>query len=98
MSRWTFVTSHGVVLALIARYRQITTRGIASELDLTKRSVHRIFSEMEAEGYIKRKRTGRPNWYEVNPDLPLRRPEARDIAVGELIRVLNLTEEVWAGG
>lgn len=88
MPNWTFITNHGAVLALIAEHGQITAREIASELGITERSVHRIISDLEAEGYITRTRRGRVNQYEVNHDLPLRRIERRDVAVRELLKVL----------
>ena len=88
MVGWTFITNHGAVLALIARHGQITARDMASELGITERSVHRIISDMEADGYLEKRREGRVNWYEVNHTLPLRRREQRDTGVGELLNVL----------
>ena len=95
MSTWTFITNHGAVLALIAREGRITAREIAQELGITERSVHRIISELEAEGYVEKTREGRINSYEVNHQVPLRRPERRDVAVGEFLRMLlpDLEEE-----
>ena len=89
MPRWTFVTNHGAVLAIVSHHGQVTARDIAVELGITERSVHRIISNLEAAGYIERQRQGRANLYKVNHDLPLRRPESRDIMVGDLIRVLT---------
>ncbi|MBI4310293.1 MAG: MarR family transcriptional regulator [Chloroflexi bacterium] len=89
MPRWTFITNHGAVLALISHHGQVTAREIAEELGITERSVHRIISDLEVAGYIERQRQGRVNLYIVNHDLPLRRPEARDIVIGDLIRVLT---------
>ncbi len=89
MPRWTFVTNHGAVLAIVSHHGQVTARDIAVELGITERSVHRIISNLEAAGYIERQRQGRVNLYKVNHDLPLRRPESRDIMVGDLIRVLT---------
>ena len=88
MPSWTFITSHGAVLAYIARHGQITAREIASVLGITERSVHRIISDLEAEGYLSRARVGRVNHYEVNYQLPLTRFERWDIAVGDLLNVL----------
>ncbi len=85
---WTFITNHGAVLAHIARHGQITAREIASELGITERSVHRIISDLEEAGYLSRHRDGRVNRYEVNAALPLRHPDKRDTAVGELLKVL----------
>ena len=95
MSKWTFITNHGAVLLLTERHGQITTREIADELGITERSVLRIISELESDGYIQRSRDGRVNRYQVNHDLPLRRPETRDIMIGELLRLWNpgTTEE-----
>lgn len=97
MSTWSFVTNHGGVLILVAKHPQITAREIAAHLGITERSVLRIISDLEAEGYLKRTRDGRVNSYEVNPDLPLRRPELREVMVGELLNALafhTLDEEV----
>ena len=87
--RWTFITNHGAVLALMAEHGQITARDIANELGITERSVHRIISELETEGYIEKTRDGRLNWYGVNHEIPLRRPERRDIAIGKLLKILE---------
>ena len=89
MPSWTFITNHGAVLALMAEHGQITARDIANELGITERSVHRIISELEVEGYIEKSRDGRLNWYGVNHELPLRRPERRDVAIGELLKILE---------
>ncbi|KPK04560.1 MAG: hypothetical protein AMJ56_17205 [Anaerolineae bacterium SG8_19] len=89
MSNWTFITNHGAVLALIGRYGQITAREIAAELGVTERTVMRIIRDLETEGYIRTKREGRVNHYEVNTQAPLRRQGARDVVVGELLGVLQ---------
>lgn len=88
LANWTFVTNHGAVLALVAQHERITAREISMELGITERSVHRIISDLEAEGYIEREREGRFNRYEVNHHLPLRRPESRDVVVGSLLKAL----------
>jgi len=92
MASWTFVTNHGAVLALISEHAEITAREIATELGITERSVHRIISDLEVEGYIRRHKVGRTNRYHVNPELPLRLPNQRDTVVGDLLKVL-VTEE-----
>jgi len=91
MATWTFVTNYGSVLALIAQHGEITAREIASQLGITERSVHRIITDLEAEGYVRKRRVGRVNRYTVNHDLPLRRSDQRDTAVGELLKVLVST-------
>ena len=89
MPAWTFITSHGAVLSLVASQPRITAREIAAELGITERSVLRIIGDLEGEGYLRRTREGRVNRYRVNYDLPLRRPGLQEIAVGELLKVLT---------
>jgi DNA-binding transcriptional ArsR family regulator len=85
MSNWRFVTNHWNVLTQVAKHPQITMRQIAAHLGITERSVHRIISDLETEGYLTRVRSGRVNYYTVNPDLPLSRPELQDVLVGGLL-------------
>ena len=89
--RWTFITSHGSVLILIARHKQITARELATILGLAERSVLRIIKELEQEGYIKKTKIGRRNHYEIVYEQPMRRPEMHHVQVGELIRLLEPT-------
>jgi DeoR/GlpR family transcriptional regulator of sugar metabolism len=102
MAEWTFITNHGSVLAMVAEHGQITAREIAARLDITERSVHRIITDLEDAGYLERHRDGRSNWYHVRHDLPLRQDDQRDVAVGELLRVLTNNNFAWdwpgAGG
>lgn len=88
MTTWTFITNHSAVLALIAEHGEITGREIASRLGITERSVHRIISDLEAEGYIVKRRVGRSNHYTVRRDRPLHRADQRDAVVGDLLKVL----------
>ena len=99
MTTWTFITNHGAVLAAMAEHVEITAREIASQLGITERSVHRIISELEAEGYVQKRRVGRVNRYKVNHELPLRRTDRRDTAVGALLKILvpdgTKDESLW---
>lgn len=88
MSEWTFLTNHGAVLVLIAQHGQITAKEMADTLGITERPVRRIIAELEADGYLKKQRVGRVNWYHVQHHLPLRQPIVRDLAVRELLQVL----------
>jgi DNA-binding Lrp family transcriptional regulator len=88
MPGWTFITNHGAVLTYIASNPQVTAREIASKLGITERSVRRIVADLEATGYIKKQKVGRVNRYQVNPFMPLRRPENQDIEVDKLLKVL----------
>ena len=88
MPTWTFITNHGAVLSLVASNPRITAREIASRLGITEWSVFRVISDLEAGGYLTRYKEGRTNFYEVDHNLPLRRPDVRDVAVGEMLKLL----------
>jgi biotin operon repressor len=96
MSNCRFVTNHWNVLTQVAKHPQITMREIAAHLGITERSVFRIISDLETEGYLTRVRAGRVNYYTLNPDLPLSRPELQDVLVGGLL--LHLFQPPDAGG
>jgi len=87
--QWTFITNHGLVLAYIAKHPQSTARAIASAVNLTERTVHKIIAELEAEEYIKRRRVGRNNEYRINSHTELRHETTRDVMVEDFLEVLG---------
>jgi len=89
MTEWAFITHHGLVLLYVSGHPQCTAREMALAINITERTVHRVLDNLEAEGYIKRERTGKGNLYQINPDLGLRHELTRDVAVGDLIKVLG---------
>ena len=89
MTEWVFVTHHGLVLVYISRYPQCTARDMALAINITERTVHRVLNDLEAQGYIKRERTGKGNLYQINPDLGLRHELTRDALVGDLLHILS---------
>lgn len=66
MSSWSFITNHASVLCFIANHPTATTKQMAATLGITERSILRIISDLEHEGYLKRKRDGRTNRYDLN--------------------------------
>ncbi len=88
MARWTFITNHGLVFGYIAYNPSSTARVIAQAVGVTERTTHKIIAELEEAGYISRKRVGRKNHYQINPNLPLRHPSHVDMLVGELLQLL----------
>lgn len=65
--RWTFITNHAAVLTLLAREDNLTARKIASELNITPRTVFRIIQDLEEGGYITVSKQGRENRYASIP-------------------------------
>ena len=88
-NKWTFITNHAAVLTLLDRENNLTAREIASTLDITERSVHRIIKDLESAGYIAKRKEGRENRYTVNKELPLRRNDQREVSVYELIQLIS---------
>jgi predicted transcriptional regulator len=70
--RWTFFTNHSHVLFYIYFHPELPMRGIAENVGITERAVHRIIRELEEVGVIRVKKNGRRNSYEVNRGIPLR--------------------------
>jgi len=89
MTEWAFITHHGLVLLYTSGHPQCTAREMALAVNITERTVHRVLDNLEAEGYIKRQRTGKGNLYQINPDLGLRHELTRDVLAGDLLKVLG---------
>ena len=89
MPQWTLISNHGLVLSYIARHREKTAREIASALNVTEWTVHKLIDDLEKAGYIKREKIGRKNEYEINPELPMRHETIHEISVGDVLRVLG---------
>ena len=86
---WTFITNHGLVLNYIYHYPSHTAREIANHVGITERTTHKIIADLEAAGYIERKKVGRRNVYRVDPGLPLRHHTKQDILVADLLDALT---------
>ncbi len=93
MSQWTFITNHGAVFLLISRAQRITAREVAARIGITERSVMRIIRDLEQGGYIERHREGRRNVYTINEDAGLRQDVASHAMVGDLLELLNGSQE-----
>lgn len=87
--RWTFLTNHTHVLALIHSKPEILLREAAKQVGITERAVQRIVQELEDAGYLTRERIGRRNRYSVVVHLPLRHPIESHRTIGQLLRLVN---------
>ncbi|MDQ1335636.1 MAG: hypothetical protein QG552_2586 [Thermodesulfobacteriota bacterium] len=59
MMEWNFISNHGLVFVYIAKHARSTAREIASAVNVTEWTVHKIISELETDGFVNRKREGR---------------------------------------
>lgn len=85
---WTFLTNHGQLLLCIAKEPGLSLREIGERVGITERAAHRIVTELEASGYLSRRRNGRRNHYTIKPNLPLPDSVARERQIGDLLDVL----------
>jgi DNA-binding MarR family transcriptional regulator len=88
MADWSFFTTHGLVLATIAKQPRSTAREIGDTVGITERTAHKIINDLEKEGYITKIKTGRKNRYRIHSNVPLT-DEGSDVAVGELLAMLG---------
>jgi DNA-binding IclR family transcriptional regulator len=89
MPGWKFVTNHALVLLQIAQHPRITARDISMTVGITEKTTRRIITDLEADGYVTKKREGRRLRYRVDPDLPLFAELQQDKAIGDLLEVLG---------
>lgn len=85
---WTFLSNHAHVLVCIADDPDVRLRDVAERVGVTERAVHRIVTELETAGVLRRVREGRRNHYELDVSLPLRHPVERHKTVGDLLAPL----------
>jgi hypothetical protein len=88
MPTWTFLTNHGHVLVCIAQDPGVRGRDIAERVGITERAAQAIVSDLVDAGYVRRRKVGRRNHYEIDPDLPVRHPVEQPHSVGDLLAAI----------
>ena len=86
---WTFMTSHARVLLALARDPNATVAELAEAVEITERSAYRMLADLQKEGYVRRRKSGRQNSYEINPNLPLLDPTVENGLVRDLLRLVD---------
>ncbi|MHB8105466.1 MAG: winged helix-turn-helix domain-containing protein [Dehalococcoidales bacterium] len=89
MPGWKFLTNHAQVLCLIAKRPRITAREISSIVGITEKATRNIITDLEADGYVTKKKEGRRIKYRFDPSLPLRSEAQQDKAIGDLLETLG---------
>ena len=89
LTRWTFLTNHAHVLAILHSDPQLVLRQVAIEVGITERAVQRIIHDLEEGGFIQRGKVGRQNRYRVLTDQPLRHPIEAHRKIGDLLKLIN---------
>jgi DNA-binding MarR family transcriptional regulator len=87
--KWTFLTNHAQVLLCIADDPGVRLREIGARVGITERAAHNIVGELEASGYLTRRRNGRRNHYTVKSHRHLPDTLASKQRVGDLVEILG---------
>lgn len=88
-TRWTFLTNHAHVLAVLHWDPEIVLRQVAIEVGITERAVQRIIHDLEEGGFIEREKVGRRNRYRVLTNESLRHPIEAHRKIGDLLKLIN---------
>ena len=89
---WTFLTKHADVFLALARESTMRVPEIAAAAGITERSTYRILADLEHAGYVRRRKEGRRNHYELRVDLPLVEPVVEHGFLRDLVAVIQTRE------
>ncbi len=89
LTRWTFLTNHAHVLAVLYSDPHLVLRQVAIEVGITERAVQRIILDLEEGGFIQREKVGRQNRYKVLTNQSLRHPIEAHRKIGDLLKLIN---------
>lgn len=90
---WTFITHHAQVLLAVAGNPKASVAEIADAAEITERSAYRVLADLQKAGYVRRKKAGRENRYEINREQPLRDPLVQDGVVADLLMLATATSD-----
>lgn len=88
MPRWTFLTNHALVLSFLAKHPRITALELAQAIGIRERSIRKVIADLEAAGYIGKKREGRGNTYTVSLDMALRHETHQHVDIANFLETL----------
>ena len=88
-TRWTFLTNHAHVLAVLHSDPQLVLRQVAIEVGITERAVQRIIQDLEEGGFIRWEKVGRQNRYQVLTNKSLRHPIESHRKIGDLLKLIK---------
>ena len=94
---WRFLTNHAHVLACLVGDPQARLRDIAARVGITERAVHDLIGDLQCGGYIRVRRVGRRNHYQVR-GVRSEEPGSLGGLVGLLIAELDGTVETALPG
>ena len=85
---WSILSSHGLVLVVVARFGDITVPDIAEKTGLSRSTVLHSLKDLRRSRMIRVRRRGRRNEYEMQEEAKFRHPVLRDLEIGGLLRAV----------
>jgi DNA-binding MarR family transcriptional regulator len=85
---WTLLTGHGHVLVAVARSPDARVRDLSEAAGLTERATLAILADLEAAGYVTRRRVGRRTTYTIHLDRSFRHRAQEGHRVGPFLELL----------
>ena len=90
MSReWTFLSNHGHVLVSLARDPDGRMRDVADAVGITERAVQQIVRDLVGQGYVRKKKLGRRNRYEVAQEAHFRHDLESALTLGAFLDLVT---------
>jgi len=86
---WTFITHHAQVLLAVARDPSVRVNEVAEATGITERYVYQLLSDLQKAGYVRRRRNGRRNQYELKPELALGDPVIEERPLRQLLALIG---------
>lgn len=95
---WSFLSTHGLALLVIARRPDARLREIAEVMGVTPRAVQSIVNDLVDAGYLERRREGRRNAYRVHGERTIGDSATSDHVVADLVLALVRGPRVGPAG
>ena len=85
---WTLLSSHGQVLACLARDPAARLRDVAGATGLTERAVQKLILDLERAALVTRSRVGRRNRYQLHAARGIAVPGGRAVTLASMLAAL----------
>jgi DNA-binding MarR family transcriptional regulator len=89
---WTFLSNHGHVLVALKESPDARVRELAERVGISERAIQLIVGDLERDGYVLKRRSGRRNHYTVTVGQQLRHPAERECSVDDLLSLFGAPE------